>query len=158
MKTTDGGVVDNRLRTGVAAVLGLALIASLAGCSGASGDSPGVTPASGTVSYKGKPLEDAFLSLYPVAAASGEPNIPLPRARSKADGTFQLSTYNTGDGAPPGKYQVAVSWAGSLQGLTEEERDARPERLPRKYTKPATSGIVVEIGDTETKLPAIELN
>lgn len=117
-----------------------------------------VTPVSGRVSYRGKPLEDAFVRLHPIAADSSESSLPLPRARSKSDGTFQFSTYRTGDGAPPGKYQVAFSWAGSLQGLTEEQRDRRPEKLPLKYTRPETSGIVVEISETETTLPAIELN
>ena len=42
-----------------------------------------------------------------------------PRSTSGSDGTFQITTYEPGDGAPPGEYAVGITWRGPHKGGTE---------------------------------------
>lgn len=74
-------------------------------CSGCGGDPgiEGLVDVSGTVTYQGNPVESATVSFSPTSgtrAASG---------RTDADGRFQLTSLNPGDGAIPGDYKVSVS-------------------------------------------------
>ena len=111
-----------------------------------------VVPVSGRVTFRGEPIQDAYISLHPVTDPTDGLPLVLPRAKSAADGTFQLATYQTGDGAPIGEYQVAVSWEGPLQGLTEAKRDQLTELLPLEYTYPAASGLTVRVDEVENNL------
>jgi hypothetical protein len=79
---------------------GLGLVLAL-GC----GDQSGVAkrfPVSGTVSYKGQPVEKGSISFVPTAADGRAANGEI------ANGKFTLSTVNPGDGALPGSYKVTV--------------------------------------------------
>ncbi len=109
-----------------------------------------VVPVAGRVLLDGEPIQDADVVLHPAQAVDDGLPVYMPRGRTGADGTFRLSTYRTGDGAPPGEYLVALSWGGPLAGLSEDEQDALPERLSRKYLLPGTSGIKVAVESTES--------
>lgn len=77
-------------------------LATYAGCGGPEGV-PGVVKVSGTVTLDGTPVEAATVSFRPegdARAASG---------RTDANGRFQLTTLNPGDGALPGSYKVSIS-------------------------------------------------
>jgi hypothetical protein len=77
-------------------------IATCLGCGGAP-QIPGLVQVSGTVNFKGQPVEGATVNFRPESgtrAASG---------RTDANGVFQLTTLNPGDGALPGNYKVSVS-------------------------------------------------
>lgn len=77
-------------------------IATCLGCGGAP-QIPGLVKVSGTVNFKGQPVEGATVNFRPESgtrAASG---------RTDANGVFQLTTLNPGDGALPGNYKVSVS-------------------------------------------------
>lgn len=115
-----------------------------------------VFPVSGEVTYQGKPIEDASVRLHPVSAAKGE-MVVIPRGTADPIGRFELTTYRKGDGAPPGEYQVSVSWVGQLDGVDEDDEDSLKERLPRKYTRPETSGITVTVKEGMNELPKIVL-
>lgn len=85
-------------------VTGALLLGStlLTGCGGGS-DHPKTIPVTGSVAYKGKPLEGANVSFF---------NDKSPRVASgvtDAEGKFTLSTYDINDGAIAGDYKITVS-------------------------------------------------
>jgi hypothetical protein len=63
------------------------------------------------------------------------------RGDIKEDGTYELSTYKTGDGVPPGKYRVLVNPL-DLSDIPDEKKN-----LPFdvKYTTFAKSGLEYEV-------------
>jgi hypothetical protein len=116
-----------------------------------------VYPVSGSVTAAGQPLPDASVVLHPVDQPNTDIPFFLPRAITDKDGRFTITTYERGDGAPPGTYWVAFSWQGTLEGLSEDEQDALPERLPPQWTKPGRSGITVVVADRNNELAPFEL-
>ncbi|MBI1345067.1 hypothetical protein GC163_02130 [bacterium] len=78
------------------------------GCGGGS-DKPRVPvyPVKGTLTLDGKPLGNMALQLDPI---DNNPNDPKPSTYATVgqDGSFALSTYSAGDGAPEGSYEVTL--------------------------------------------------
>lgn len=121
--------------------LSLSLIGALAvaGCGTSDPDRFDAVPASGTVTYKGKPLERGFVQFVPGRgrAASG----PIGPG-----GKFTLTTYDSeGDGAVPGTHKVGVI-------VTEEVPPKRPGGepevryiVPRKFADPSSSEVTVVV-------------
>lgn len=85
--------------------LGLAVL--LAGCGGGPAR-PAAVPAKGKVSLKGQPVGGALVVFHP--KAPGREQAEKPFATTKDDGTFALTVYEEGDGAPEGDYGVTVVW------------------------------------------------
>jgi hypothetical protein len=83
----------------------LLLFALSLGCTGGSGP----VKVNGTVTLDGKPLSNAMIVFNP----DGEGGTPASGV-SGSDGSFRLTTFNSGDGAKPGNYKVTVA-------LTPEE-------------------------------------
>ncbi|QDT51835.1 hypothetical protein Pan258_59320 [Symmachiella dynata] len=116
-----------------------------------------VYPVTGVVTFSGQQIPDATLVLHPVTPpADGKP-FYSPRAIVGPDGAFEFTTYRKGDGAPPGEYNVAFSWLGPLEGLDEDEQDLLPEQMPRRLTRPETSGITITVKEGVNELDEITL-
>ena len=118
----------------------LALVVATSGCSKVA---PRVEtyPAEGKVNFLGKPPVGATLVLHPFG--EGAANLPRPQATVAKDGTFQLTTYENQDGAPAGKYKVAIYW---YKPTTKDGQvDLGKNLLPDKYADPAKSGLEVEV-------------
>ena len=111
-----------------------------------------VFPVKGQVSFRGEPATGAFVVLHPAAAW---PDVPKPTGKVAQDGSFQLTTYEEGDGAPPGEYAVTVEW----RKLVNQAGDfsAGPNVIPPKYSQPQTSPLTVTINESPNDLPAIEI-
>jgi len=116
-----------------------------------------VYPVSGVVTFSGQQIPDATLVLHPVTPPAEGKTFYLPRAVVGQDGAFEFTTYRKGDGAPPGEYKVSFSWLGPLAGLDEEEEDRLPEQMPRRLTRPETSGISVTVNEGVNELAEITL-
>jgi hypothetical protein len=139
----------------VAAGLSLAtvLIPLAAGCSGTPvPERVPVAKAKGAITYRGRAIPGAFLVLH---AKAPLPDVPAPTAHVKDDGTFVISTYDGGDGAPPGQYVVTVQWQ-QLQKVAGEFAPG-PNLLPARYAQPGTSDLVVQIAEGQNDLPALVL-
>ncbi len=104
------------------AVVGLlaALLAALPAC-GPSEFLHEVYPATGVVTYQGKPVAKAMVSFHPVdpkTVAIPEdregPQVASPTTQTDDSGAFSLSTYYADDGAPAGDYKVTVIWAAPV--------------------------------------------
>ena len=139
-------------------VVGLVVIAA-AGC-GAMQD-PNllpVFPAQGKLSFQGKVPEGAYVALYPKGNVAKAPNgqAVVPRGQVQGDGTFNLTSYAAGDGAPVGDYAVTVEWHKTIT-LPSGVPNLGPNLLPAKYSKAETSPVTVQIAQGKNELPAIIL-
>ena len=150
-------------------VLLTAAVLSTLGCSSKTDDRPERVPVRGAVTYKGKPVEGASVVFSPVT-----PGNPGAGGTTDANGEFVLQTFEDGDGAVPGQYQVGIAKTdidfSQLEEVVEdpENPDAnynpfgpppkQIERLPKKYIVAANSGLTAEVkaGD-ENVLPPFQL-
>src|SRR3954464_3770610 len=94
------------MRTGIAAVVGLCFL--LAGCGGGPSDKPKVAPVSGKVTQKGKPLTTGDVLFTPSGGPDGAAG-QVATGQIGPDGTYRLTTFNTGDGAVLGTHKVTVT-------------------------------------------------
>lgn len=120
----------------------------LAGCSGEK--APATSPVKGTVTYNGASVEGATVVFAPTA--TGKP----ATAVTDAGGHYELSTFGSKDGAPPGEYSVTVTKTtteGAESTLTPEQMNelalqGKPlpgpttkQLLPQKYSQAATTDL-----------------
>lgn len=84
----------------------LAVLISLTSCRN-DGRLP-VYSVKGKVLVDGKPVKDAFVHFYPRDTVGQ--GTPCPSAQTDENGEFALSSYVSGDGVPPGEYDVTVTW------------------------------------------------
>ena len=129
----------------------------LVGCGGSGSDRPELVPVKGTVTFKDSPVEGATVTFF---------NANSPRSASgitDAAGKFQLTTFDTNDGAVPGEHTVTISKveasadAPMSGGMSPEQIQAKMKEqvdrmkgnltesaakttLPAKYADPKTSG------------------
>ena len=164
------------IRTRVAVIAMLALSATLASCG--PGGGPGLYPVTGKVTYKGEPAAGAQVVLAPDgppapgAPGGGEP----PSAIVEEDGRFTVSSGARGDGAPPGKYKVLITWrtglaadAAKADEATAKKRRSRavakpdkhamlaPDRLKGRYTDAGKSRLSVEVKAGTNNLDPFDL-
>lgn len=92
-------------------------------------------PVKGSVYFEGVPASDAVIVFHLEDSATKK----LTRAGDafvESDGSFVLSTYAAGDGAPVGDYIVVVQSEG---GYGRKAKLPGEMELPAAYTKPSTS-------------------
>ncbi|HLJ11289.1 MAG TPA: hypothetical protein VKU82_08870 [Planctomycetaceae bacterium] len=98
-------------------------------------------PVKGTLFVDGAPTGDCTISFTPTGPADTDQKKPTKHtagATVAKDGTFTLKTYEDGDGAVPGKYEVSIASDMSKMQMT-----------PTKPTKTYT----VEIASTSDGKP-----
>lgn len=112
-----------------------------------------VFPASGKVTFQGQPPVGALVVLHPKVSTPQNESV-RPRAYVKADGSFELSSYESNDGAPAGDYAVVVVWPKPVKSPSGEA-SAGPNVLPPKYARPETSPAIVKIAEGSNQLNPI---
>lgn len=115
---------------------------------------PKTVPVSGTVTYKGQPVEGATITFISTAGKRGAV------ATTDAAGRFTMTTFEPKDGAIPGTYQVAIQKT-VLEGAPSEGATGKAgvepptgvakELLPAKYKDASKSGLTVEIKEPGVK-------
>jgi hypothetical protein len=121
-----------------------------------------VSPVRGRVLYNGQGVSPATVVFFPVDSGNENADKLRPFAYVESDGQFQLKTYVTGDGAPPGKYRVSII-APSSVGTSKKDQpvDAKtpagpavrvPPEIAKKYANVDTAGIEVNIHEGENNL------
>jgi hypothetical protein len=111
------------MRQMVKVVVGLLFLAVLVGCGSRAKKSGTV---SGTITYKGQPLNNAALLLYPAADTSATP-ITIPVADA---GNFRISDLL------PGEYKVVVQGTeGSSEASSISLKNIPPEKLAEVKAK-----------------------
>ncbi|MBI3862304.1 MAG: hypothetical protein HY290_10455 [Planctomycetia bacterium] len=126
----------------------------------------------GRVFFDGKPCTNAVVRLHPldrpaegplpvkVSAKAKGPQFISPRGDVDEKGEFQLTTFDTFDGAPEGRYAVTISWKDP-EGRGGDDSDKYPELLPARFQDSRLSGLSVTIdpGDSdEIVLADFQLN
>lgn len=87
----------------------------------------------------GKPLERATVVFHPTDTSQ---KFPKPRGITDAQGQFVLSTYDTNDGAPAGKYKVTIE-----QWYRDNPDLAPTNHLPAELGSETSSGIEVHLSN-----------
>lgn len=143
-----------------------AAAAALLLCVGCGGGSEGrlpTSPVTGTVSVDGKPIAGAAITFHPVEEEGTRPAF----ATTNDDGEFSLTTYDDGDGAVPGEYEISITkkslkpevkveqltpsgpdnpgggdmYAKMMVGNRRESAAKDSGTIPGKYQDPKTSGL-----------------
>jgi hypothetical protein len=142
-------------RLAMVATLLVASTFPLLGCSRTSaipGEVP-VFPLKGQITLDGQPTPGAFVTFHP---ATGEKaNAVQPTAWVDKDGSFALTTYRAGDGAPAGEYVVTVHWQ-QLVGVGDNAR-LGPNLIPPRYDNPQASDLRFRVAQGANELAAIRL-
>lgn len=128
-------------------LLTAALLAGV-GCSSQSSDRPQTVPVSGVVTYQGRPVEGATVTLHPRS-----PGLHSAIGRTNSEGRFQLRTFADHDGAVPGEYDVTVSafavtidsWDGDSPPPEDYQPSPAKQLVPTKYGNARTSGLTASI-------------
>jgi hypothetical protein len=132
----------------------------VAGCSkSADPNRPKTVPVTATVTYQGKPVEEATVMLIPTVPKSNGAT-----GKSDASGATKFTTFDAGDGVVAGKYNVVISKTTVQGAPTEEEsrkyveKGQQPplgkivEGLPEKYKSETTSGLTADVAEGTTEL------
>ncbi|MBV8901837.1 MAG: hypothetical protein JOY92_17185 [Verrucomicrobia bacterium] len=114
-----------------AAVLCAGAILALAGC----GDGgPKRVKVTGKVYYQDKPYPRAHVWFIPESPSDGQP--AQSSAMAEQDGSFTMTTPNTGDGVVPGRYKVGIRLA---------TKGPPPPPGLQKYSTAKTTPITVDV-------------
>ena len=111
------------------------------GC-GTGEDLPATAPVTGTVTYQGNPLPDAFLTFYP------EDGQKPAAGTSDQSGAYTLTTFNNGDGAIPGPHTVTVN----AYDATPEGASMR-SLIPARYGDINSSPLKVTVEEGRNEIP-----
>lgn len=108
-------------------------------------------PVTGQVLVDGNPAEGVHVTFVP--AGQGSKTSKSAVGVTDREGVFFLSTYNPDDGAPVGKYKVALSWVKWIDKTSSiHDQPPEAEQLPRKYQLPDQSGLIADVREGENEL------
>lgn len=135
-------------------ILAAALLAvGLVGCG--NDGRPKTVPVSGKVLVNGKAAEGVSLSFHPL----NQPHNSVPgTARSRADGSFDVTSFLPGDGAPPGEYAVTVIWPDRYATDPGGQEYPVGDKLGGAYSRKDSTPIKVTIREGENHLDPFDLN
>ena len=114
----------------------VALLFFAAGCN----RKPPTAPVTGVVKYKGKPLTHGSVTFQPDAGPAG-------RSVIGPDGTFELWTFEPGDGAIIGRHRVRVVSKDESNSVSAEEGEATTGNslIPKWYEFVQSSGLEYQV-------------
>ena len=125
----------------------------LSGCGGSPERPEAVYPLTGELHFEGQPAAGASIVLYP----QDESISARPKASVGDDGTFAVTTYELGDGAPPGEYKVTIEWRRPVAGQEVGGDEMPPPNvLPPAYASPKTTPVTVTVAEGENEFPALK--
>jgi len=117
----------------------------------------GVVPVTGIVRYQNEPVAGATVIFSPEGETRAASCI------TDADGRFQLTTLEAGDGALPGQYRVAIFKTEIINPLSQKQAQAyfhehagrmppvkTRQLLPEKYRQASTSKLVAQVAADNT--------
>lgn len=118
-------------------LLGLVLVCLAAGCEQKRPGEVPVYPVTGRVTFRGEPMTNAVLTLFP----ADNPSVWALKPRGYADqnGVYEVTTYERNDGAPLGEYIVTMWWPEADYDPKALENGNEPDRLMRAYFDPTKS-------------------
>ena len=97
----------------------------------------------GIVTVDGKPQTDIQIALHDKAGPDNK-QPTYPQGFTDAEGNIRISTYEEGDGAPAGDYNVTFGW----QEFNLISRSyGGPDKLSKKYSDPKKTPFSVILGE-----------
>jgi hypothetical protein len=147
----EGGAVE-AWRIGLQWWIVGAMALGLTGCSGSRSDQPRVYATKGQVFVGGQPAVNARVQLQAVDSPTLRPL--CPHAIVGADGTYQLTTFRSNDGAPAGTYALTLTWPSPPKPGHDEDG---PDRFRGRYADPQRPLRQVEIKPSANDLGRIDL-
>lgn len=128
------------------------MVASWIGCGPADERVP-VYPVSGQINFNGKPLANALVVFHPQRPTDSR--TPVAQGRTDDAGRFQLTSYETHDGAAAGDFAVTVQAFPLIKN--GDSYTPGPNFLPPKLAKPETTPFQVNVTAGTNDLPPLEL-
>ncbi|MEA1951349.1 MAG: hypothetical protein U9N87_08190 [Planctomycetota bacterium] len=116
-----------------------AMMIAMAFISGCGNQRPTPIKVTGTVTYRGQPVQHANVNFIPknVRAASG---------KTDAQGRFELMTYEPGDGAIAGEHSVVIAkFSPKPAADTASPYPETISVLPPRYASPLTSELTAQV-------------
>lgn len=131
-------------------------VLALVSCGG--GGFPRTYPVKGKILVNGQPANEC--QIYLTRTATDSTPVPVrPQAVTNNNGEFQLTTFNTGDGAPEGEYVVTIEWR-TRTGMMKQDFEG-PDQLAGAYAKAEKTrtlkGFVIQVGKDALELPPFQL-
>jgi len=125
-------------------------IVTLAGCGRPAIERPPTFQVRGRVFFGGRPAAGARVLL---CGMDDQRLYGLcPHATVETNGSFRATTYKTGDGAPPGRYALTLTWpTPPAPGM-----DVGPDRFRGLYADPSRPLVRVQVA-ADVELAAINL-
>lgn len=120
------------------------------GCSSQPAWQSDTQPIQGTLSINGEPAQGAIVTLHPQGEAI-DIRKSKPWGVVDETGTYQLRTYDKGDGAPTGTYKVTFVWQDNPSVM------GSPDQLRGAYNNPANSQWTFTVADDTTELPPLDV-
>jgi len=116
-------------------------------------DYPERYPVTGSVSYNGEAPVGCYVTLHPLPLHKNDTNTVIPRGKVLEDGKFEVTSYESKDGAPPGEYAITLAWTGSA------DPHARPgmDRWRGRYNNPRKPVQTLTITTAAVQLDPFEL-
>jgi len=123
------------------------LMSSVGGCG--RGNRPTTTPVTLTITYQGKPVDGATVTLVPESSS-----VPVATGVTDNSGVVKPRTFPDVSGVVPGSYTVTVRKTEaqgtvpegqSLDDLPPGQGPTFRELLPTKYGSPSTSGLKLTV-------------
>ncbi|VTS06907.1 hypothetical protein [Tuwongella immobilis] len=105
-----------------------------------------VVPVSGSVRFQGAAVAGGAITFHPAQSVEN-PRATRSLGSIDKDGNYQLTTYDTHDGAPPGEYVVTIYWPGKLPAGSPIG-EVGPDRLKGKYANPKTTKLKATVKDS----------
>jgi hypothetical protein len=134
-------------------ILLLALLLPLASIGCGKGRKPSVYPTHGEVFVAGQPAEGATVIFLP----KPENEIKVtPTAVVAADGSFDLTTFKSGDGCPKGDYTVLVIW-DKTEIVEREEVVLEPDKLGYRYANAGVSPLKATVKKGKNQIERFDL-
>jgi hypothetical protein len=129
----------------------------LTGCGGTDPNRPPLAKVRGKVTYNGQPVTKGSVIFTPDLGKGGQTG-QVAVGQLESDGSFTLTTFDTGDGAILGQHIVTVEARGEdINTLNKPKADGTiayvlpKPTVPAKYTNPTSSPLrhTVEAKDNE---------
>lgn len=103
-----------------------------------------VVPVTGKVLVDGQPASNLRVVLH--NSGTKPDTVPTSSDFTDDQGVFEIGTFEAGDGAPIGSYQVTFMW-GRINLMSG--RYEGPDQLKDRYSKPDKSGFQVNVKESE---------
>lgn len=132
------------------------LAAGLWGCSGGRADPQmkKVFPVKGLIVVDGKPPMSPIQVVCHNVAGIDQKTPTVSQCDANPDGGFELTTYKTGDGVPPGDYVLTFSWQ---QFNMKDRVYMGPDKLKDRYSDPKKSEFKFSVKDQPVDLGEFKL-